>query len=189
MPTLKAKLESLIFVANKPLTSKELADFLEVKNDEVETALNELMNDYLENKSGLQLIKNNSKYQLVSSADNSKIVQDFLQDETSGELSRPSLEALTIIAYRGPIAKLDLDRLRGVNCSLILRNLLMRGLIEEKFDKDKNENYYNVTLDFIRYLGINQVEDLPDFTRLHQEETIAKMLNREEVEIPVNNLN
>ena len=189
MSTLKAKLESLLFVANKPLTSKELADFLEVQTDAVETSLGELMNDYAENNSGLQVIKNNSKYQLVSAANNSKIVQEFLQDETSGELSRPSLEALTIIAYRGPIAKIDIDRIRGVNCSLILRNLLMRGLIEEKFDKDKNENYYNVTLDFIRYLGINQVGDLPDFERLHQEETIAKMLNREELDAPANNLN
>jgi len=189
MATLKSKLESLLFVANKPLTSKELADFLDVKVPEAESALDELMADYGQNESGLQLIKNNSKYQLVSAADNSKIVQEFLQDETSGELSRPSLEALTIIAYRGPISKINLDRIRGVNCALILRNLLMRGLIEEKFDKDKDEIYYNVTLDFIRYLGINKVEDLPDFARLHAEETIDKMLNREEAEAPAAGLN
>ena len=189
MSTLKSQLESLLFVANKPLASKELADFLEIKVPEVETALEELMAGYAAVESGLQLIKNNSKYQLVSAAVNSGIAQKFLQDETNGELTRPSLETLTIIAYRAPISKIDLDRIRGVNCSLILRNLLIRGLIEEKFSKEKNETYYGVTLDFIRYLGINKLEDLPDYERLHQEDTIDKMLGREEMAVPTASLN
>ena len=104
------------------------------------------------------------------------VIQEFIKDETTGELSKPSLEALTIIAYRGPVAKIDLDRIRGVNCALILRNLLIRGLIEGKFDKKKNETYYTVTFDFIRFLGLNKINDLPDYVRLHQDETIDRML-------------
>ncbi len=181
MALLKSQLESLLFVANKPLAAKELAELLESSPAEVETALDELMADYVSGASGLQVIKNNAKYQMVTSADNAAIVQEFIKDETSGELTRPSLEALTVIAYRGPISKLDLDRIRGVNCSLILRNLLLRGLIEEKPDKEKDELYYSVTLDFIRFLGINQLEDLPDYERLHQDDTIDKMINREEL--------
>ncbi len=180
MASLKSQIESLLFVANKPLTSKELADLLKIKSEAVEAAMDELSADYTANESGLQIIKNNGKHQLVSSAENAAIVQEFIKDETSGELSRPSLEALTVIAYRGPITKIDLDRIRGVNCSLIIRNLLIRGLIEEKADKDKKESFYNVTMDFIRYLGINQLEDLPDYARLHADETIDKMLSREE---------
>lgn len=181
MASVKSQLESLMFVANKPLTVKELADLLKIKNDEVDAAMDELAADYLKIESGLQVIKNNGKYQMVSSAENAAVVAEFIKDETSGELSRPSLEALTVIAYRGPISKIDLDRIRGVNCSLIIRNLLIRGLIEEKADKDKKESFYNVTMDFIRYLGINKLEDLPDYERLHQDDTIDKMLNREEL--------
>jgi len=180
MATLKSQLESLLFVANKPLTVKELADLLKTKNNEIEAAMDELSSDYTSTGSGLQIIKNNGKYQMVSSAESAAIVQEFIKDETSGELSRPSLEALTVIAYRGPITKIDLDRIRGVNCSLILRNLLIRGLIEERADKEKAASFYNVSIDFIRYLGINKLEDLPDYERLHQDDTIAKMLNREE---------
>jgi segregation and condensation protein B len=174
--SLKSQIESLLFVANKPLNSKELAGFLKADKKIVETELSALMQDYLHSESGLQIIESGDKYQLVSSAANSGVVADFVHDETSGELSRPSLEALTIIAYRGPITKIDLDRIRGVNCSLILRNLLIRGLIEEKFDKEKNETYYCVTLDFIRYLGINKVDDLPDYARLNKDDSIDKMI-------------
>jgi len=181
MASLKSQLESLLFVANKPLTVKELADLLKIKNQEVDAGMDELSADYSESGSGLQIIKNNGKYQMVSSAENAAVVQEFIKDETSGELSRPSLEALTVIAYRGPITKIDLDRIRGVNCSLILRNLLIRGLIEEKLDKEKQETFYNVTMDFIRYLGVNKLEDLPDYERLHQDDTIDKILNREEL--------
>jgi len=174
--SLKSQIESLLFVANKPLNGKELAGFLKADKKAVEAELALLMQDYLDSASGLQIIESGDKYQLVSSAENSQVVSDFIHDETSGELSRPSLEALTIIAYRGPITKIDLDRIRGINCSLILRNLLIRGLIEEKSDKEKNETFYSVTLDFIRYLGINKVSDLPDYERLNHDDSIDKMI-------------
>jgi len=174
--SLKSQLESLLFVAIKPLAVKELADLTSAKAKEVETALEELNNDYQAGERGLALIKNNSHYQITTAADNSELVQDFLKDETSSELSQPSLEALTIIAYRGPIAKLELDRIRGVNCSLIIRNLLLRGLIEEKFNKSKEEYYYTVTPDFIRFLGLHSVADLPDYAQLNQAETIEQTL-------------
>jgi len=61
-----------------------------------------------------------------------KLLKILLKDETTGELTKPSIETLTIIAYRGPIAKYELERIRGINCSLILRNLILRGLAEEK---------------------------------------------------------
>ena len=182
MSDLKSKIESLLFVANKPLTVKELSDFLELKNNEIEVVLEELINDYENNGRGYQLSSASGKYQLTSSAENAALVRKFLEDETSGELSRPSLETLTIIAYRGPITKIDLDRIRGVNCALILRNLLIRGLIEEKVDEQKNETYYNASLDFIRFLGVNRVSELPDYEQLHSEEAINKLIERAEAE-------
>lgn len=170
------KIESLLFIAAKPMSTKQLADLLGAKENEIKEACEKLSEEYKTKQSGLQVIKDGNKYQMVSSPENAKLIQEFIKDETTGELSRPSLEALTIIAYRGPISKVSLDRIRGVNCSLILRNLLIRGLIEAKFDKTKNDTYYNVTLDFIRHLGVNSVEELPDFSRLHQDDTIDRVL-------------
>jgi segregation and condensation protein B len=174
--SLKSQLESLLFVAVRPIAVKDLALSAQAKTKEVEDALVELAADYQTRNGGLALIKNNGQYQITTAAENASLVQEFLKDETTGELSQPSLEALTIIAYRGPIAKLELDRIRGVNCALIIRNLLLRGLIEEKHDKVKDEYYYTVTHDFIRFLGLTAVTDLPDYDKLHQDETLAPVL-------------
>lgn len=176
--SLSAKLESILFVSPKSLSLKELSSLLKEKSDAVASALAELSVKYQTEKSGFHLIENNQKYQLTTSPDNASLVKDFLQDEMDGELSQPSLEALTIIAYRGPVSKLELDRIRGVNCSLIIRNLLLRGLIEEKFEKVKNENYYTVSLEFIRFLGISKIEELPDYERLHQDPSISQVIDQ-----------
>ncbi|MFA6417282.1 MAG: SMC-Scp complex subunit ScpB [Patescibacteria group bacterium] len=173
---LKAQLESLLFVSIKPLSLKELATALNVKAKEAETALEELAADYQRADSGLALIKNNNQYQLTTHEKHATLVKDFLKTETSGELSQPSLEALTIIAYRGPISKLELEKIRGINCSLIIRNLLMRGLIEEKFEKTKQENFYTVSLDFVRFLGLHDITQLPDYSKLHQASEINEAL-------------
>ena len=152
---LKSQIESLLFISAKPMTVAKLASLIKAKEDEVKKAGDELVEDYKENKRGIQIIKNGSKYQMVSAPENSKLIQEFVNDETTGELSRPSLETLTIIAYRGPISKANLDRIRGVNCSLILRNLLLRGLVEVREDKSTSDSFYSVTFDFISFLGIN----------------------------------
>lgn len=174
--SIKSQIESLLFISAKPITVKQLAELVGQPEAEIKAAGDELEEEYKTSQRGVQIIRNGSKYQMVSSPDNAKLVQEFIKDETTGELSRPSLETLTIIAYRGPIAKSNLDHIRGVNCSLILRNLLIRGLIEAKSDK-KGETYYNVTFDFIRFLGINDISKLPDYAKLSQVETIDKMLD------------
>lgn len=176
MNEIKSKIESLLFISAKPMTAKQLADLTGQKEADIKTSADELVEKYKQDQIGIQIIKDGSKYQMVSSPENAKVVQEFIKDETTGELSRPSLEALTIIAYRGPISKMDLDRIRGVNCALILRNLLIRGMIEAKSDKKKNDTYYNVTLDFIRFLGINDIKELPDYERLHKDDSIDKMI-------------
>jgi len=178
--SLKSQVESLLFVSLKPLSLRELAALTRAKNKELEEVLTELAADYNKSDRGLAIVKNNGQYQLATAAGNAALVQEFLKDETSGELSQPSLEALTIIAYCGPITKLRLDRIRGVNCSLIIRNLLLRGLIEEKFIKAGNENYYTVTHDFVRWLGLGSVNELPDFEKLNQTEALAALAMTEE---------
>lgn len=177
---LKSQIESLLFISAKPMSLSKLAALIKVSEKEVKKAGDELVEEYKENKRGIQIIKNGSKYQMVSAPENSKLIQEFVNDETTGDLSRPSLETLTIIAYRGPISKVNLDRIRGVNCSLILRNLLLRGLIEVREDKNSGDSFYNVTFDFIRFLGVNDVKELPDYERLHKDETVDNFLTENE---------
>lgn len=177
---IKSQIESLLFVSAKPMAVKDLAKVIGVKNQDIEKAGDELVAMYQQSDRGLRVIKDATQYQMVSSPDNAQLIQDFIKDETLGELSRPSLETLTIIAYRGPVTKIDLDRIRGVNCALILRNLLLRGLIDAKVDKQKNETYYSVTLDFVRFLGINSIEELPEYERLNKHDSLEKILEEAE---------
>lgn len=171
-------LESLFFVSSRPLSLKELVDFSKQDAQEVESAINELMSEYSENNRGLRIIENNKKYQMASAPDNAKLIQDFLQTEVSGELTPASLETLTIIAYRSPIKKSDLEKIRGINCSLILRNLLIKGLIEEKNTSDNEESEYSPSLEFIKFLGVNSLKDLPDYDKFHNNEDIDKLLGK-----------
>ena len=180
--TLKSKIESLLFISAKPMSSKQLAELIKIDEKEIRKAGDDLVDDYKNEKRGIQIIKSSSKYQMVSSPENSKVVQEFIKDESTGDLSRPSLEALTIIAYRGPMPKLDLDRIRGINCSMIARNLLLRGLIESKTDKNTGEQTLNVSFDFLRFLGINNVSELPDYDKLSKDETIDNVVNNENEE-------
>jgi len=174
----KSLIESLLFVSPKPLSLKELVDFLKEDKAKIEEVLNQLVEEYNHSEKGIKIIENDKKYQMASSSENAKAVRDFLQSEVSGELTPASLETLTIIAYRGPVRKSDLEKIRGINCSLIIRNLLIRGLIEEKSDKDEEDKEYSVSLDFVKFLGINSVKDLPDYEKFHNNPDIDRMLGR-----------
>ena len=180
MSKISSQLEALLLVANKPVSLKELSAAVGLKTAETEQALAELSAEYEQSQRGWRLVSAANNYQLSSAGEHASLIKDFLKSEANSELSQPSLEALTIIAYRGPVSKLELERIRGVNCSLIIRNLLLRGLVEETFDKQKNENYYQVTLDFVRFLGLNNIKELPDYERLHHPEALNTLLAAEE---------
>lgn len=176
MSQLKSKLESLLFITNHPMSDKKLAELTKSEVQAVKNELKVLIEEYNQEGRGVNINKVGDKYQIVTAGDNRSLIQEFIKDETTGELTKPQLETLTIIAYRGPIGKLQLEQIRGVNCSLILRNLMMRGLIDAKDDKEKHDIYYQVTFDFLKFLGVNQVEELPDYEKLNSSEILDRLL-------------
>lgn len=175
---IKSQIEALLFISAKPMSVKSLAKTLGVKEKEIQDGCEELLTDYKQRDGGLSIIKKDSHYQMASSAKVSSAVRGFIKDETTGELSRPSLETLTVIAYRAPVSKTDLDRIRGVNCSLILRNLAVRGLVEAK--EGDEETYYSPSFEFLRFLGVEKAEHLPDYERLSRDDSIDKMLQEKD---------
>ncbi len=177
MVNLKSKIESLLFVASRPLGLKKICELTGGEKEEVKNFLAELVDECERSKRGVQVMEIDGEYQMSTSSDSSKMVKDFLKDEMTGELTRPALETLTIIAYRGPIVKSDLEQIRGVNCSLILRNLMIKGLAESKNSDKGGEPLYNITFDFLRFLGIAKVSELPDYKKLSKSEILEKILN------------
>lgn len=177
--SIKSQIESLLFISNYPLSLKKLSELTGEKQNEIEKALDELKSDYdTRGESGIILARVGDKVQLATSSENSKIVNQFIKDETTGELTKASLETLTIIAYRGPVTRPHIEQIRGVNCSIILRNLLMRGLIESKEDKKRMQTTYNISFDFLGFLGISDSKELPDFEKLNSAENLQKILEQ-----------
>lgn len=177
-------LETILFVAGKPLSTKAMAKVLDISTDEVSQILTDLKIKYNAESSGIWLIENNSEWQLISNPNEKEVAEKFVKIEISGELTKPQLETLTVISYCGPITKPELETLRGVNCSLILRNLLLRGLIDEHEVDGGLLPAYSVTLEYLRFLGLASVTELPDYAELHNHDHIRSTLNS----VPATNL-
>ena len=163
--SIKSVIESLLYIAGRPLSYKELAKLTNKKTVEIEAAVKELVDEYNLKNSGVKIIENGIQAEMTTNPENAQIIQDFMKEELSGELTPASLETLSVIAYRQPIVREEIERIRGVNCAIILRNLMMRGLIEE--EKEGISILYRVSLDFMKHLGVTNVKELPDFEKLH----------------------
>jgi segregation and condensation protein B len=163
------------------LSVKRLAEVTGHGKEDVKEALEALESDYADRQgSGLLILRNGDEIQLATSPENAEMVKEFLKDETFGELTRPALETLTIVAYRGPITKAELEQVRGVNCSLILRNLMIRGLVEMQEGSAGASGTYRITFDFLRYLGLREVKQLPEYEVLRSDENLRKLLDQQD---------
>ena len=166
--SLTSQLEAILFVAGKPLTPVAMAKTLQTEVEAVRDALSTLADRYADPDSGLVLVDTGAEVQLTTRAEHVEIVERYTTQEIMGELTRAQLETLTVVAYQGPITRPELETIRGVNCAIIVRNLLLRGLIEEDDATDKLMAAYRVSVTALRHLGIANVTDLPDYATLHQ---------------------
>ena len=143
-----------------------IAQHLGITIEETEHEVKSLANMYEEHKRGVMITRLGNEVQLTTATSCSALMQQFLQSEVQSDLTRPSLETLTILSYRGPLSKLELENLRGVNCTLILRNLAIKGLVS--CETKGGIEYYSVSFEFMKLLGLANIEELPDYQRLHE---------------------
>ena len=143
-------------------------------------ALGILRHKYSGKDSGVHFIETEESVQLVTNPVNRDVVEQFTKSELIGELTKAQLQTLTVIAYRGPVTRPELEQIRGVNCAVIVRNLLLRGLIVEEEHTASLGPTYEVSLDTLRFLGIGTVKDLPEYGSLHAHEHIERILHEEE---------
>lgn len=161
---LKSVLESLLFVASKPVPAKDFAKILEQPLPEIQAALDELAKERTE---GVVILESNGQYQMSTNPKNSTQVKNFLNTELREKLTDATVEVLGIIAYRQPISKAEIEAIRGVNSQYSLRHLLMRGLIEKISNpNDARSVYYQTTTEFLQHMGLTSVKDLPSFEEL-----------------------
>lgn len=172
----KSQLESILFLATRPMKKKELIKALGVTDEQFLALVEEVKKQFNTEISGIQLAEHNEEYQFMSAPQNAELVEKVFQTDLTGELTKPALETLTIIAYRGPITKPELELIRGINCSMIIRNLLMRGLIIEKSGKEEMMPAYACSMEFLQFLGITSVNELPSFDELHSHQLLEELL-------------
>jgi len=174
---LKSIIESLLFVSGEPLKTSKIAKIAEAKKEEVAEAIKELVEDYADNKRGMILLQKSEEIQLATNPDNVSFVEQLVKNELADSLSPAALEVVSIIAYRGPITKTEIEMIRGVNCSYTLRNLGLRGLIERSDNPCDSRGYvYSISLDFLKKLGIEGVEKLPEYATMSKDDRISSII-------------
>lgn len=160
MLSLESKIESILLFKNEPVSLTELAKWLSAKPEAIKEALQNLSKSY--ESRGLVLISDKEFVSLGTHPEASALIEKLQKEELSRELGRAGLETLAIILYKGPISRREIDHIRGVNSSFILRALLIRGLIE-RVEGTERSYTYKATLKLLEYLGISKIEDLPEF--------------------------
>lgn len=182
---LTAALESLLFVSGEPLSFARLAKTLEISEDEVVTYIQALSEKYMNDREcGLQLIVKDKKVEVATKSDNAPFIAVLTKGSLQENLSKAALEVLSIIAYRSPITRVEIESIRGVNCSFTLRNLLLRDLIERQGNPQDARGYiYFPTFRFLESLGLRNTGELPDYEALSQDERLKMVLEEETGEV------
>ncbi|MDE6028902.1 MAG: SMC-Scp complex subunit ScpB [Clostridiales bacterium] len=156
-------LEALLFVSGDGLKISDICEQLELQKSEVTAAVKKLQKKY-DRESGIQIISYNGKLQLASNPDYAEVLSVVLNPIKEKALSNPAMETLSIVAYRQPVTRLEIENIRGVNCDYAIQALLKNNLIEIVGRKDAigKPLLFGTTETFLRKFGIEDIYDLPN---------------------------
>lgn len=166
---LKSLVESLLFVADRPVLVRDIAETVEASAEEIENALQSLTMDYRER--GIRLQRKGEEVQMVSAPEAGPHIERFLGLEISGRLSVAALETLSIVAYRQPVTRVQIDAIRGVQSDGVLRSLVRRGLVEQigRAPTVGRPHLFGTTFEFLQQFGLQELSELPDWEKLGRE--------------------
>ena len=174
---LSAGVEAILFWKGEPQSIKKLAVSLAKTEDEIKAGL-EVLKGKIQGR-GVELIfkparqghsGGDDEVMLGTAAKLSPIIERLTKEELVRDLGKAGLETISIIAYKGPISRAEIDYIRGVQSNFILRNLQIRGLVEKVTnEKDHRSFLYKPTFELLQFLGVSKIEDLPEFEKVKAE--------------------
>ena len=175
---LRAEVEALVFAAEQPISAEELAKILaqyhgiEVSEVEIESFLAQLMAEYQAGSQGFELVKTAGAYLFLTKKQFQPLLALVLAERAKKRLSQAALETLSIIAYKQPVTKSELEHIRGVNCDYSMQRLLERNLIviTGKSNGPGRPLLYGTSGRFMEYFGINNLDELPQLKALDNQE-------------------
>jgi len=176
---LEKKIEAILFWKGEPMSRKRLAEILKVGQTEINEGIEKLKENL--NSRGIVFLENNNparsasgtadaggEITLGTAPEFSDLIENLQKEELNKELSKASLETLSIIAYKNGATRAEIDYIRGVNSSFTLRALSIRGLVEKTIDKEDNRRYiYTPSFNLLSYMGVKSIEELPDFNEIN----------------------
>jgi len=178
---LESKIEALLFFKGEPISIKKIADILSMDENQISEAVDSLENNL--SGRGIVLLRKEDEVMLGTSQQMSDIIESLIKEDLNKDLGRAGLETLSIILYLGPIMRSRIDYIRGVNSNFILRNLMIRGLVEKVNNPDDQRSFlYKPTFELLSYLGVTKVDDLPEYEKVQMEiEDSEKVLEENEL--------
>ncbi|TCL62995.1 segregation and condensation protein B [Hydrogenispora ethanolica] len=159
----RAVIEALIFASSEPIQLKTIAEIVEINEHTVKQLLGDLMADYQHAKKGIQIIEVANGYQFYTHPECSPYLEKLQKTPRNVGLSPAAIETLAIVAYKQPIAKAEIEALRGVSVESSIATLVDKNLIEEAGRKEAPGRpiLYRTTKQFLRYFGLNHLDELP----------------------------
>ena len=168
-------IEALIFCATKPVTKKELHSTLvemfeaDIPEKDIEQALDRIQKRYQQDEFAFEVVQSGGGYQFLTKPAYQSSIGIFLKQQSKRRLSTSALETLSIIAYKQPVTKSEIEQIRGVNCDYSVQKLLEKNLVEIKGKSEAvgRPLIYGTSEKFMDYFGINELSELPspkDFT-------------------------
>lgn len=167
----KAVLEGLLFVVGEDgLTMEQIEEVLDITEEEAKEVLLELKKDYEEECRGLRIDYLGNRIKLTTKFEHREYYQKLIENPETNFLSQAALETLAIIAYNAPITRVQVDTIRGVGSTQIIRKLVAKGFIKEagRSELPGRPILYETTSEFLDYFGLSTIDDLPNMDEFVQ---------------------
>lgn len=167
-----AILEGILFVVGEEgLTLEQIEDVLDIDENESKEIVKNLKERYESDDRGLRIDFLGNRFKLTTKYEHKEYYQKLIENPATNTLSQASLETLAIIAYNEPVTRIQVDKLRGVSSSQMIRKLVAKGFIKEvgRSDLPGRPILYETTSEFLDYFGLPDIKSLPDMTKFIEE--------------------
>jgi len=176
--TVAKQIEAILFYKAEPIKKDEMVRLLNTDLDSLDKAVSYLTEKYSDG--GLAIMTHDNHISLVTNKSVANIIEKITKEELNKDLGKAGLETLTIILYLGPISRSDIEFIRGVNCQFVLRNLLMRGLIDREESKEDGRIFkYKVSIDMLSHLGMTNIDSIPMMKEIREKIDLIKRENEQ----------
>ena len=168
---LKGLIEEVLYIWGEPININDLSAIItDADKKQIKIAMDEMVAERKQNQSGLLINNFDGEYQFVTRVKHDKYFSSLVK-KTEKKLTSSALETLSIIAYKQPITRAEVDKIRGINSQTTIDNLLDRGLIKEngRLEKIGKPIIYATTTLFLQYFNISSLEELPEIKELEEE--------------------